>query len=100
MKGNSTHVNPGHIVPVRDCSPETIAAVVAHLEVSSHFEHLVYREAELDAIWSLTGFSLDRGEDPAKRQTVLRLHEAAREAHDLVGQGHPREAAAILRGLL
>ncbi len=86
-------MNPAFIVTVRDFSPETLAAIAAHLDVSTDFEHLVYREAELDAIWSLTGFALSQRPDSA----VAGLHETAHRAHDLVGEGRPREAAALLR---
>lgn len=84
------------MVAVRDFSPETLGAIAAHLEVSTDFEHLVYREAELDAVWSITGFVLAQGPDPG----LARLHETSRRAHDLVGEGRPREAAALLRSLL
>lgn len=84
------------MVAVRDFSPETLAAIAAQLEVSTDFEHLVYREAELDAIWSITGFVLAQRPDPA----LARLHHTSHRAHDLVGEGRPREAAALLRSLL
>jgi hypothetical protein len=92
--------NPAHIVAVRDFSPHTIRAIAAHLEVSTSFEHLVYREAELDAVWSLTAFLLAQTRDPAQRKNLIRLHEAAHRAHDLVGAGQPRQAAALLRTFL
>lgn len=88
-------VNPAYIVTVRDFSPETLEAIAAHLDVSTDFEHFVYREAELDAIWSLTGFALSQTRDTA----VARLHECAHRAHDLVGEGRAQEAAALLRAL-
>jgi hypothetical protein len=93
-------VNPSHIVNVRDLSPNTLETIVALLDVSTDFEHLVYREAELDAIWSLTGFLLGQRLDAAQRDEVTRLHERAHRAHDLVGEGRPREAAALLRTFL
>ena len=100
LRGNGARpadaVNPAHIVTVRDFSPDTLGAITAHLEVSTDFEHMVYREAELDAIWSITGFALTQKPD----DTVARLHEAAHRAHDLVGEGRPREAAALLRKLV
>ena len=86
-------VNAAHIVSVRDFAPATLQAIVAQLDASTEFEHLVYREAELDAIWSITGFALSQSPDEA----VERLHQAAHRAHDLVGEGRPREAAALLR---
>ena len=40
------------------------------MEVSTDFEHLVYREAELDAIWSITGFFLANEPRSIERDTV------------------------------
>ena len=89
-------MNPAHIVTVTDFSPETLRDIIAHLEASTTFEHLVYREAELDAVWSITGFFLKQGRDEA----LERLHQTAHQAHDLVGQRRPREAANLLRSVL
>ena len=109
LKGNGSKpaeaVNPAHIVTVRNFTPETLAAIAAQLEASTDFEHLVYREAELDAIWSITGFALSRAQvghvlPPADREVAVELHAAAHRAHDLVGEGRPREAAALLRKFL
>ena len=104
LKGNGSKpaeaVNPAHVVTVRDFSPETVAAIAAQLEASTDFEHLVYREAELDAIWSITGFALSRVEVGQAPEIAARLHAAAHRAHDLVGEGRPREAAALLRKFL
>lgn len=52
---DTVHLDPAHIVPVADFEPETLSNIVAHLEASTDFEHLVYREADLDAV----GRSLD-----------------------------------------
>ncbi len=93
-------VNPAHIVTVTDFSPETLSSIIEHLEQSTSFEHLVYREAELDAIWSATSFFLTQARDPTERATLSRLHQAAHQAHDLVGEGRAAEAAGILRALL
>ena len=90
-------VNPAQIVTVRDFSPDTLRSIASHLEVSTDFEHLVYREAELDAVWSITGFFLAQRPDLEHLTAVSRLHEAALRAHDLVGEGRPREAAVVLR---
>jgi hypothetical protein len=73
-----------------------LKSVVAHLEASTDFEHLVYREAELDVIWSITGFLLRYDPDPA----MARLHEIAHAAHDLVADRRPQDAAAVLRRFL
>jgi hypothetical protein len=92
-------LNPAHIVVVVDFSPQTLRNMIAHLEVSTDFEHLVYRESELDAIWSISGFVLKYGL-ATDRASLSRLHEYAHVAHDLVADGRPREAAEILRTCL
>ena len=90
-------LNPAHIVTVTDFSPETLRSIIAHLEVSTDFEHLVYREAELDAIWSITGFFL---RDAPDSDHVKLLHDGAHRAHDLVADRRPQDAAALLRRFL
>ena len=94
------NVNPGHIVAVRDFSTDTLRDIAAHLEVSSRFEHFVYREAELDAVWSLTGFALRRTRDPDLRKTASRIREAAHRAHDLIGEQRYFEALTALRSAM
>ncbi|PWU03631.1 MAG: hypothetical protein C5B51_18550 [Terriglobia bacterium] len=92
--------DPAHIINVRDFSPETLRTIVAHLEVSTAFEHMVYREAELDAIWSITGFFLAQQPESPEREAVDHLRRGARQAHDLVGEGRAAEAAQVLRSFL
>jgi hypothetical protein len=93
-------LDPAHIVAATDYSPETLRSIIAHLEASTDFEHLVYREAELDAIWSITGFFLRHAPNSAERSRVKLLHECAYQAHDLVADRRPLDAAAVLRTLL
>jgi hypothetical protein len=90
-------VRPGHIVAVADFSPETLCNVMAHLEVSTAFEHFVFREAELCAIWSLTAFALAGRLDRAEREAVTRLRDAVLQAHDLLGRKRPLDAMQRLR---
>jgi hypothetical protein len=92
--------DPGHIVPVSDFSTETLQSIIALLEASTEFEHLVYREAELDTIWSLTAFFLTEEPYSERVEFVQRLHAAAQDAHDLVAEGRAAEAAARLRNFL
>jgi len=93
-------VNPGHIVSVRDFSPDTLRNVIAHLKASTSFEHLVYREAELDAIWTITGFFLANEPASQLHDAVERLHAGAHKAHDLVAKRRPEAAATVLEGFL
>jgi hypothetical protein len=95
-----SEVNPAHIVPVTNFSADTLWSIIAHLEVSTDFEHLVYREAELDAVWSLTGYFLVNEPDSNQREAAKRLHAGAHKAHDLVADRRPAEAAMLLRTFL
>jgi hypothetical protein len=95
-----SEVDPAHIVPVTNFSPDTLWSIIVHMEVSTDFEHLVYREAELDAIWSITGFFLVNEPDSNQREAVRRLHAGAHKAHDLVADRRPADAAMVLRGFL
>ena len=93
-------VNPAHIVSVQDFSHETLRSVIAHLEVSTEFDHLVYREAELDAIWTITGYFLANEPHSNERDQVKRLHAGVHEAHDFVAASRPDAAADVLRAFL
>jgi hypothetical protein len=93
-------VNPAHIVSVQDFSPETLRSIIAHLEASTEFDHLIYREAELDAIWTITGFFLVNERASSQRDAVKRLHAEVHRAHDLVAASRPEDAAAVLRAFL
>ena len=94
---SSGEVNPAHIVPVTNFSADTLWSIIAHMEVSTDFEHLVYREAELDAIWSIAGFFLVNEPASSEREAVKRLRAGAHKAHDLVAECRPEEAAKVLR---
>jgi hypothetical protein len=93
-------IDPAHIVPVTNFSADTLWSIIVHMEVSTDFEHLVYREAELDAIWSITGFYLVNEPDSNQREAVRRLHAGAHKAHDLVADRRPADAALVLRSFL
>jgi hypothetical protein len=95
-----SEVNPAHIVSVQDFSPDTLRSVIAHLEVSTEFDHLVYREAELDAIWTITDFFLLNEPRSNQSESVRRLHAGVHRAHDFVAEHRPAAAAEVLRAFL
>ena len=94
------NVDPAHIVRVQDFSPDTLRSVIEHLNVSTDFEHLVYREAELDALWTITGFFLANESDSSHREAVKDLHACVHKAHDLVADRRPVAAALLLQAFL
>ena len=89
-------VKPSDIVAVADLSPETLSSVVAHLAASTAFEHFVFREAELSALWSLTGFALTGKLAPEKREVVLGLRHAVLQAYEMLARKRPLEAIQSL----
>ncbi len=93
-------VNPAHIVAVRDFSPRTLRCIIDHLYVSTDFEHLVYREAELDAIWTITGFFLMNETDASQCEAVTQLRACTHKAHDLVADRRPLAAATLLQAFV
>lgn len=96
---------------VCDLLPETIEAVAARLLVSDTFEKLVYRECELDALWSLADIAVEMMTlketgnrikawqvlpENSERNLVM-LRAMLESAHDLTVAAKPVEAAAVLR---
>jgi hypothetical protein len=94
----SQGVDPGRIVHITESLPDTLRRIIAHLEVSSEFDHLIYREAELDAVWSMTRLFMMAG--PNSDRTMSLLHAGVHRAHDLVAENDPKAAAVTLRKLL
>ena len=96
-------MSPDHLVPVEDFSEATLRNLVAHLEQSTTFEQFVYRESELDEVCRLVDDALQGGHgraDERQRARWQTIFDAAREAHDLVGNEEPDRAAARLRQIL
>ena len=95
---------------IEDLLPETIEGVAARILVSNTFEERVYRECELDALWTLADIAIsveahrETGHVPAAWQqlpegsgeTLVRLRSLLEQAHELAVDGGTTEAAAIL----
>ncbi len=94
-------MDPTRIVAIQDYTPATLQAVIAQLECSTAVDHFVYRESELDALWSLLEVALraarQRRAPAAEVARLERLFQAVREAHDLVAAEAPLAAASRLR---
>lgn len=92
-------VDPTRIAHVLDYSEATLRSVLAHIQASSTFSQFVYREAELDTLLRLTTTDLDnaqaRGAQNEARE-IQAVLSAVTDAHNLVGEQKPREAAERL----
>lgn len=83
--------DPLDVVRVEELTPHTVEAVIDRLQASRDFDHLVYRESEVDALWSLADMAVRRREPNA--QTLLDLLWAA---HERIGEGEKGRAAQEL----
>lgn len=71
----------------------TVGAVAARVAEAVSFEDLIYRESELDALWSLA----DIAAGSEAREPWVRLRELLGRAHDHVPEGEVADAARVLR---
>jgi hypothetical protein len=94
---------------VDDLLPSTIEGVARRLRKSRGFVQLVYRESELDALWSLADLAVGKaaehdppeqagplGVEGAGQEDRRQLRDLIHEAHDLAAASHPAEAAELL----
>jgi hypothetical protein len=90
-------LNDGNIT-VSDLSPATLERVAQRLGGPNGFGDLIYREAEVDALWSLADNAVlvrHNGDFAAVSEAdLLNFRALLAEAHDLTGAGKCDEAAA------
>lgn len=87
------------ILPVEELTPGTLLAVASRVLRAGGFAGLVYRESEIDALWSLADIAArDAGlaASPGAARAAAVRDEIGR-AHDLLADGDCAQAAAILR---
>ncbi len=87
---------------VEGLDPASLEAILLRTERSTSFEHLIYREAELDEVWRLLDEALrearHNGVQGEPIELLTSLKAVILKAHDLVGvDSDPRAAAAELR---
>lgn len=93
-------MDPTDVILPIDFSPGTLQSIVDLLQVSTRFEHFVYREMELDEVWRLVEAAHKYETDQKQITRLRRLLDVVAEAHDLVGEGQADEAARRLRDVL
>lgn len=92
---------------VDDLQPETITAVAERIARSEGFSELVYRECEINALWSLADIGISGSEHrslgswvvggaPLSRALLFRLRERFEEAYELLVDSATAEASRVL----
>jgi hypothetical protein len=87
--------DPWHLVEVEELDTATVRLVLEQLAVSDSCEHFAYREAELDALWSIADIAAQAGRPGAAHAVDLLW-----EAHDSVGNGEVERALNALERLI
>lgn len=93
-------MDPGRSSPVVNYSADTLKELISVLERSSELEQCIYREAELDDLIRQVEADLQADPHAAGAEHLRRLLGAALEAHGLVANQQPLEAAGRLRAVL
>lgn len=88
--------------PVDDLHADTVAAVADRTEVATSFAELIYRESEVDALWSLVDIQVRQAEVNGSPELArwLQIRDLLWQAHDLIPEGRVVESAAVLRSLI
>jgi hypothetical protein len=96
---------------IEDLSPATITGVASRLIASDSFEELVYRECELDALWTLADIAIkmialqETGHAPEAWQALpensgpnlVTLRALFEQSHELAVDARTEQAAAVLQ---
>ena len=96
---NGSGTSRGKIYAVEQLDAETIREVAERVAGSSAFEDLIYRESEIDALWSLADIAARKAaldQAPAAGHWA-EVRDRIGRAHDLVPEGECLDAAAVLQ---
>lgn len=85
------------IFDVVELTPETVLEVAERTAAAQTFSDYIYRESELDALWSLADIAATRPQPGTDTEHFARLRDRLEEAHDLLPDERGADAAAILR---
>jgi len=74
---------------IEDYSPQTLRDLIGRVERSSTFEHMIYRESELDEVWRLLDGDIlsaeRRGSNAPELKNLVALRKLIVDAHDFIG---------------
>lgn len=90
------------IYQVTDLEPETIRAVAERTAEAETFSDLIYRESEVDAMWTLVDIQVRQAEinDLPTLPGWIEIRRRLWEAHDFIPEGHVKESAAMLHSIV
>lgn len=91
------------IYQVTELTPETLLGIADRLDVADSFADQIYRESEIDALWTQVDIQVRQAElagDTGALQRWRELHRRLWVAHDLIPEGRCAESAGVLRELV
>lgn len=89
------------IYQVTELTRDTLLGIAERLDAARSFEDQIYRESEIDALWTLVDIRVRQAE-LAGDEALARwraIHSRLWVAHDLIPDGECARAAGILREL-
>lgn len=87
------------VIEIREVDTDLLRTLADRIAQSSTWEHMVYRENEIDQIWRLIDRPRPLTDLPP--ETLARLQANIMAIHDLVGVDHrPADAAVLLQQVL
>jgi len=91
------------IYQVTELTPETLIGIAERLDAATTFADQIYRESEIDALWTQVDIQVRQAElagDTAALARWRELHRRLWVAHDLIPEGRCAESADVLRELV
>ncbi|MDO5499010.1 MAG: hypothetical protein Q4F67_04930 [Propionibacteriaceae bacterium] len=82
---------------VVELTPTTVLEVAERTASATSFADYIYRESEIDALWSLADIAATRPQPGTDPEHFAQIRDRLQEAHDLLPDQQGEQAAEILR---
>ncbi|WP_425307501.1 hypothetical protein AADG42_01645 [Ammonicoccus fulvus] len=84
---------------VVELTRETVLEVAERTAMADTFADYIYRESEVDALWSLADIAATRPQPGVDLEKMARIRDRLQEAHDHLPEHEGAQAAALLKDI-
>lgn len=84
---------------VVELTRETVLEVAERTAAASTFADYIYRESEVDALWSLADIAATRPQPGVDLDRMAAIRDRLQQAHDLLPDQEGAEAAKLLKAI-